>query len=71
MGPGNLRMVYSLIERYIVGGAIPLKEALPLETIQPLKAEYFCERREVGIINVGGAGTIEVDGTMNIRMHFI
>lgn len=63
MDAGNIRLVYSLIERYIVGGAVPLEEPLFLETIDPLKAEYFCERREVGIINVGGAGNIVVDGT--------
>ncbi len=63
MDPGNVRLVHSLAERYIVGGAVPLKEALPLETIDPLKANYFCERREVGVINVGGAGSIVVDGT--------
>ncbi|NOY95098.1 MAG: 5-dehydro-4-deoxy-D-glucuronate isomerase [Chlorobi bacterium] len=62
MDPGNIRMVHSQIERYIVGGAVPLKEGLLLETIAPLKAGYFCERRELGIINVGGKGTVVVDG---------
>ncbi|MDA3928488.1 MAG: 5-dehydro-4-deoxy-D-glucuronate isomerase [Prolixibacteraceae bacterium] len=60
--PGNVRMVYSLAERYIVGGALPVNKSLPLETIDPLKSEYFCERREVGIMNVGGAGKVLVDG---------
>ncbi|MEN8117011.1 MAG: 5-dehydro-4-deoxy-D-glucuronate isomerase [Bacteroidota bacterium] len=63
MDPGNIRLVYSLIERYIVGGAVPLEEGLALETIDPLKAEYFCDRREVGVINVAGSGSIVVDGT--------
>jgi 4-deoxy-L-threo-5-hexosulose-uronate ketol-isomerase len=63
MDPGNIRLVYSIIERYIVGGAVPLEEDLVLETIEPLKAKYFCERREVGVINVGGTGAIVVDGT--------
>lgn len=63
MDPGNVRLVYSSIERYIVGGAVPVDGDLPLETIDPLKAEYFCERREVGAINVGGKGSIVVDGT--------
>ena len=63
MDPGNIRIVYSHIERYIVGGAVPLAEPLMLEPIDPLKAEYFCQRREVGIINVGAAGTVSVDGT--------
>lgn len=63
MEEDNVRLVYSSIERYIVGGAVPVKEALLLETIDPLKAEYFCERREVGVMNVGGTGCVVVDGT--------
>lgn len=63
MDQGNIRLVYSIIERYIVGGAVPVNEPLKLEPIEPLKAEYFCERREVGVINVAGAGSIVVDGT--------
>ena len=63
MEAGNIRLVYSLAERYIVGGAVPVNSDLILETIDPLKAEYFCQRREVGVINVAGAGSIVVDGT--------
>ncbi len=63
MEVGNIRLVYSLAERYIVGGAVPVDSDLVLETIDPLKAEYFCERREVGVMNVAGAGSIVVDGT--------
>jgi 4-deoxy-L-threo-5-hexosulose-uronate ketol-isomerase len=63
MDPGNIRLVYSVIERYIVGGAVPVDEELVLETIDPLKADYFCERREVGVINVSGQGSIVIDGT--------
>ena len=55
-------MVYSMNDRFIVGGAVPLDEALPLEAIDPLKAGHFCDRRELGIINVGPKGTIRVDG---------
>lgn len=62
MEPGKIRLVYSMIERFIVGGAIPVESDLKLESIKPLKAEYFCERREVGIINVGGPGIVAVDG---------
>ena len=46
----------------MAGGAMPTSEALTLETIDPLKAEYFLERREVGVINAGGTGTIILDG---------
>ena len=63
MEAGNIRLVYSLAERYIVGGAVPVDSDLVLETIDPLKAEYFCERREVGVINVAAAGSVMVDGT--------
>ncbi len=59
---GNVNMVYSMIDRYIVGGAKPAGDKLILETIEPLKADYFLERRELGIINVGGKGTVYVDG---------
>jgi len=69
MDPGYVRLVYSSIERYIVGGAVPLEKALPLETIDPLKAEFFCFRREVGVINVAGPGSIVVDGT-EYKMNF-
>lgn len=69
MEPGNLRLVYSSIERYIVGGAVPVGKDLPLETIDPLKADYFCQRREVGVINVAGPGAIVVDGT-EYKMNF-
>ncbi len=62
MDPGNIRLVYSAIERFIVGGAVPVDKPLKLETIDPLKAEYFLYRRELGVINVGGNGSITVDG---------
>jgi 4-deoxy-L-threo-5-hexosulose-uronate ketol-isomerase len=63
MVPDKINLVYSHIDRYIVGGIVPVHYYLKLDAIEPLKAEYFCERREVGIINVGGAGTVTVDGT--------
>ena len=62
MEPGKVNLVYSVIERFIVGGAVPLITPLKLESIDPLKAAFFCERREAGIINVGGDGVILVDG---------
>jgi 4-deoxy-L-threo-5-hexosulose-uronate ketol-isomerase len=69
MEPGNIRLVYSAIERFIVGGAVPVDKPLKLETIDPLKAEFFCYRREVGVISVAGPGTIVVDGT-EYKMNF-
>ena len=60
MVPGEINMVYSMNDRFIVGGAVPLSE-LELTSIDPLKSGYFCERRELGIINVGGQASSRVD----------
>ena len=49
-------------DRYLTGGAMPVKGPVTLETIDLLKAVYFLERRELGMINVGGDGVVEVDG---------
>lgn len=62
MEPGKIKLTYSHYDRYIAGGAVPVAP-LKLETIDALKASYFLERREMGIINVGAAGFIDVDGT--------
>lgn len=61
MVPGEINLVYSMNDRYIVGGAVPVNK-LELTTIDPLKSEHFCDRRELGIINVGGDATIRIDG---------
>ncbi|MCG8474091.1 MAG: 5-dehydro-4-deoxy-D-glucuronate isomerase [Cytophagales bacterium] len=65
----TLQLVYSLYDRYIVGGAMPKSKDLPLETIDPLKANFFLERRELGVINVGDAGSIMVDGQEYLLLH--
>jgi len=62
MEKDSINLIYSQVERFVVGGAVPCKKTLSLEPIDELKADYFCERREVGIINVGGKGSITVDG---------
>lgn len=59
----QINLVYSHYDRLIVGGAQPAKQTLELTAIDPLKAEYFLERRELGIINVGETGTVTADGT--------
>lgn len=56
----EVNMVYSMYDRMVVGGAMPVKEQLKLEAIDPLKAPYFTTRREVGVYCVGGAGTVKV-----------
>lgn len=58
----EVNMVYTLYDRLVVGGAMPVKEALTLESIDPLKSDYFLSRRELGIYNVGGSGGVTVDG---------
>ena len=58
--PDEVNMVYSMYDRMVVGGAMPVSEVLPLEAIDPLKAPFFTTRREVGIYNVGGKGTVTV-----------
>ena len=56
----EVNMVYSMYDRMVVGGAMPVAEELKLEAIDPLKAPYFTTRREIGIFNVGGTGTVKV-----------
>ncbi|RAJ11053.1 4-deoxy-L-threo-5-hexosulose-uronate ketol-isomerase [Chitinophaga skermanii] len=58
----KIYMVYSHFDRFITGGIMPVKQALKLETVDQLKADYFLERRELGLINVGGTGKVSVDG---------
>lgn len=57
-----INMVYSDYDRIIVGGAFPIGKKLSLDTIDPLKSEYFLFRRELGIINIGGTAKISLDG---------
>ena len=60
--PGEIKLVYSHIDRIITGSAAPAGEPLTLTAGDELRAQYFCERRELGVINIGGKGTITVDG---------
>jgi 4-deoxy-L-threo-5-hexosulose-uronate ketol-isomerase len=50
------------LDRAVLGGAVPTGEPLRLEPIPHLRAAYFCERRELGVLNVGGPGRVTVDG---------
>lgn len=70
MAPDEINVTYSMYDRLIFGGAVPVNKELVLETIDPLKAEYFLERRELGVINIGGEGIVTVDGkayTLNFK----
>lgn len=60
MVDGEINLTYSHYDRYIAGGAVPTKKSLSLESIDPLRAASFLERRELGIINVGGKGKVRV-----------
>jgi len=60
--PGMVNLVYTDLDRVIVGAAVPIAEPLVLEAGEQLRAEYFCERRELGAINLGGDGAVVVDG---------
>jgi len=58
----EISLVYSFYDRYMVGGAMPVKKALKLEKADDLKSTFFLERREMGIINVGGPALVETKG---------
>lgn len=60
--PGELRSVYSHVDRVITGSAVPLERPLELSASKELGVEYFLQRRELGVLNLGGAGTVRVDG---------
>ncbi len=62
--PDQINVVYSMYDRFIVGGVMPVNKTLKLETIPYLKSEHFLDRRELGIINVGGKGSVSVDGVV-------
>lgn len=67
--PDEVKMVYSHIDRIITGAAMPVNKALTLAAGEELRAEYFLQRREMGIINIGGAGKVTVDGTAYTLRH--
>lgn len=67
--PDEVKMVYSHIDRIITGAAMPVNKALTLVAGEELRAEYFLQRREMGIINIGGEGKVTVDGTVYTLRH--
>ena len=58
----EIKLVYSYIDRIITGSAVPVNKELKLTAGDELRAEYFLERREMGVINIGGDGVITIDG---------
>ncbi|MCH5246210.1 MAG: 5-dehydro-4-deoxy-D-glucuronate isomerase [Muribaculaceae bacterium] len=69
MEQDKINLTYSMYDRLIFGGVVPVTKTVELETIDPLKAEYFLERRELGVINIGGDGIVSVDGK-DYELHF-
>src|SRR5437868_15514772 len=62
MQADDIRLVYTHYDRVIIGGVMPVNKTISLPTYNSLKAQYFLERRELGVINVAGDGEIKVDG---------
>ena len=58
----SVGMVYSHNDRLIIGGVLPIDEALTLETVDLIRSKYFCERRELGIVCIENEGLVTVDG---------
>ncbi len=69
MEQDKINLTYSMYDRIIYGGTVPVAKEVVLETIDPLKAEYFLQRRELGVINIGGDGIVTVDGK-DYELHF-
>lgn len=61
----EITLTYSHVDRIIYGGTMPVEKALSLDAGKELAAKYFLERRELGVINVGGDGTITCDGEVH------
>ena len=60
MEPDRINVTYTMYDRLVYGGAMPVEKELTLDTFEELKAEHFLERRELGVINVGGKGVVTV-----------
>jgi len=60
---GQITLFYTNVDRAVVGGIVPAVEPIELKGGREMACTYFCERREAGIINLGGPGTVVVDGT--------
>ena len=61
---GKLNLLYCEVERSIVGAAVPTAGSLTLNSGKAMASDYFCQRREIGVLNIGGNGTVTVDGTL-------
>jgi 4-deoxy-L-threo-5-hexosulose-uronate ketol-isomerase len=61
-GPGDIRLLYCEADRAVIGSAVPLVQPLSLSSAEELRAAFFCQRRELGVLNIGAAGSVRVDG---------
>lgn len=62
---GEVRLTYTHHDRIVLGGAVPAGRDLPLTGYPEIRSDYFLEHREVGIVNVGGPGTVTADGEVH------
>ena len=59
--PGEIKLLYTHYDRMIVGGAVPAGQSLTLDEVKPCGTPTILERREMVIVNIGGAGTVKAD----------
>ncbi len=62
MAADEINLTYTMYDRLVYGGVMPVTKELALEPFAELRAQHFLDRRELGVINVGGAGVVTVDG---------
>src|SRR5688572_718579 len=67
--PGEISLAYSHVERFVIGGAMPVKGALELTTTKEIGSDPFLKRREMGVVNIGAAGSVTVDGVRHELGH--
>ena len=67
MAPDEINLTYTMYDRFVYGGAMPVEKELTLEPFEELKAEHFLDRRELGVINVGGPGVVTVRGAVGAQ----
>lgn len=60
--PGQVQLVYSHLDRTVVGGVMPADAPIPLVADKQIGTEYFLERRELGVFCISGAGSLTIDG---------
>jgi 4-deoxy-L-threo-5-hexosulose-uronate ketol-isomerase len=67
--PNTVEMLYTDVDRAILGSAVPVDKPLTLLSADELRADFFCQRRELGILNIGQSGTILVDGQSHTMVN--